>query len=398
MKRFRISGSHRWLLFLALSMGPMAASALAAEESKTQADDGPKIDYVDLAARMVAGQHFDRALRVLADADLNDSATDKKRFYLLRGISHLQQGNAKQARDDLQQTIKLGTQKKDVFLYLGQAHFRLEEYEQALAAFARAGAEAEKSAAIYLLRTEAHWKLDQKVQALSMLDAGRKRFADSAELDRRALFYLIDMGLYQAAADVSDSYLARSGIREDDYVAVGEALRAAGQYAKAQLVLEGARLRFPESERVALQLAHAYLDAGHPVTAGMLFEAAARVDPKYTLEAAEVYKQAGLVDRAMFLNTRVSDQKAKTKQRLALVLASERYESVAAMLPKLKRLGLLSDDNVRYALAYAFHKTQRFAEAEEQLKAIKSPEVFEAALQLRKAMAACKAAGWECNP
>ena len=68
------------------------------------------------------------------------------------------------------------------------------------------------------------------------------------------------------------------------------------------------------------------------------------------------------------------------------------------MLPKLSRLGLLSDENIRYALAYAYYKTGRFERAEEQLKPIQDPQLFESALQLRKAMAACREAGWECTP
>src|SRR5690606_13140073 len=149
-------------------------------------------------------------------------------------------------------------------------------------------------------------------------------------------------------------------IKAEEYVAIAEALRSAKAYERAQLLMEGARLRYPENENILVQLAHCYLDAGRHIPAAMVFEDAARINPKYTLEAAELYKEAGLLHRAHWLNARVVDQKAKTKQRLSLLVEGQDFEAVTAMLPKLSRLGLLSDENMRYAVAYAYFKTGQF--------------------------------------
>jgi hypothetical protein len=123
----------------------------------------------------------------------------------------------------------------------------------------------------------------------------------------------------------------------------------------------------------------------------------ARVHPQYHLEAAELYKQARRVDRALRINARVIDQKAKLKQRLSLMLAADHFERIAAMAPVLSRLNLLEDEDIRYALAFALFNTGQLEAAERHLASIKSSRVFEASVELRRAIDSCRQAGWECR-
>ncbi len=374
-----------------------ALAASSAGDDKHSENSEDEVDYVDLAARMIHDQHYDRALQMLAETKPDAPGIDAKRYYTLRGLAHLNSQNFKSARDDFQAAVKAGQADPLVKLYLAQSFFGLKDYKNTLLALEGAGAAGRNTPGLFLMKSEAHWKVNQQSASIETLRQGAAKFPENAEFERLQIFYLIELGLYLEATRVSEGYLARNEIQENDYVAVGEALRSAKEFKRAQSVLEGAHLRFPESEKVMLQLAHSYLDDGRTLSAAMLFEDAARLNPKYTLEAAELYKQSHMVFRAMFLNARVGDQKAKTKQRLSLLVDAGNYEAVTAMLPKLGRLALLEDDNVRYALAYAFFKTERFAQAEEQLKHIKQPDLFEASLQLRKAMENCRAAGWECT-
>lgn len=384
-----------------LVSGASWSPALAADDNDSNNEDGEnaedEVNYVDLAARLIHDGHYDRALDTLAETEPKATGVDTKRYYTLRGLAYLNGQNYKAARDDFKAAIASGQTEPLLKLYLAQAYFGLKDYKNTVEALSGAGAAGESEPALFLMKSESYWKLGQHGASIATLRKGGKKFPEKAEFERLQIFYLIELGLYLEATDVSERYLAREGITEDDYVAVGEALRSANEFKKAQLILEGAHLRFPESEKVMLQLAHSYLDDERTLSGAMLFEDAARLSPKYTLEAAELYKQSNLVFRAMFLNARVADQAKKTKQRLSLLVDAGNYESVTAMLPKLSRLGLLKDDNIRYALAYAFFKTERFVQAEQQLKFIKQPELFEASLQLRKAMENCRAAGWECT-
>jgi tetratricopeptide (TPR) repeat protein len=246
------------------------------------------------------------------------------------------------------------------------------------------------------MRARAHWELRQHDAAFRSLDAGQKAFPGQPEFSRIKLFYLIDLGLFQEVSRVGSTYLSRKNATADDYAAVGEGLRRSKQLTKARDVLEAAQLRFPDDEKIRVLLAHTYLDAGRPLIAAMLFEEAARREPKYALEAAELYLKAGRLERALFNNARVLDPVAKAKQRLGILLKQESFHLVAGMAPHLSRLGLLADQNVRYALAYAHFKAGEFEEAERHLKPVTEPRLFESAMQLRKAMATCREAGWEC--
>jgi hypothetical protein len=188
-----------------------------------------------------------------------------------------------------------------------------------------------------------------------------------------------------------------SGGGLEDHLFVSEALLQAGQHAEARLLLEEAQLRFGEDERLLVQLGHAWLGTAHPLVAARIFEAAARFDPKYARDAAELYRERQMFGRALALNGRLLEQPAKLRQRMALLIDMERFEAVVALTPRLSRLGMLGDDEeLGYALAYAHFRLGDFAEAEARLRRLTTPALFERAAALRKAMADCRAGG-ECD-
>lgn len=399
MSRYRLVAA----CFLGLAYFAVAADgtpAAQAEESKGEGDGDPeaKVNFVELAARLVHDKHFDRALSVLSEADPSSPDIEASRFYTLRGLANLNLQRFDAAQKDFAAAVASGQRDPLIRLYEAQAYWGLGDPKGTLTALSLAKEAGQNEPGVWLMKAEAQRKLGLKPAAVSTLQAGSKKFPSVAAFDRAQLFYLIELGLYVEATDVGERYLRRSDVSAEDYVAVGEALRAAGQFQRAQVVLEGASLRYPDSEQVLLQLAHSYLDGRRALSAAMLFEKASRTNPKYTLESAELYRQSRMIFRAMSLNARVADQAAKTKQRLSLMVDLGSFEAVTAMLPKVTRLGLLADENIKYAMAYAFFKTGRFSEASAQLKSISQPELYESSLQLRKAMDACAETGWECSP
>jgi tetratricopeptide (TPR) repeat protein len=204
------------------------------------------------------------------------------------------------------------------------------------------------------------------------------------------------MGLYQQAVAVGTAYLSRKEAKAETYTAFSEALIKAKRYEDALLLLETARLRYPDDKNVVIQLARAYMEGGHLFVAARLFEQASRVNPDLTLDAAELYRRAGRPGRAVRLNEKVADQKSKVRQRLGLLIELERFDEAVSLAPRLARLGLIDEDAVRYGLAYAHFMTGRFEAAEKALEPISDPALFEKALQLRKIMGTCASAKWQC--
>jgi tetratricopeptide (TPR) repeat protein len=394
------------LLALLLGLSLLAVSSLVSpaeaegrrtlRKKETQAATDDEIDHLSLAARLLKDAHYERAEATLGEVNEKREGLDLPRFYTLLGLVYLKTERHAKARDSFQKAIRSGQTEPSIYMYLAQAYFGLKAYADTLRALDEAGPAASDSPSVFLVRAQCHWELKQPQRAIDALLQGQENFPHDTELRRRHFYYLVDLGLYQEALAFGQELLRREGAGEEDYIAVGEALRQARQYDKAEHILEAARLRFPQSERLTLLLAHTYLAHDNVLTAAMLFEEAALSTPEHALEAAELYKRGKRFERALALNARVLDQKAKLKQRMSILLQLERFEMVAAMAPHASRLGLLEQDDIRYALAYAYFKIGDFSAAEKELKYIQSAEVFNSANELRKLMQTCREAGWEC--
>lgn len=375
---------------------PLWSIAEAKDKDRDKRAQLDEVDHVALAARLLKDGHVDRAEGVLRQVDLTAEGVDLPRFHTLQGLVFLKREAHAKALESFEQAVAAGQSEQIIHLYLAQTHFALKDYPRTLKALDQAGASGAEVPGTFFMRSQSHWELGQHDAAFRALDAGLEAFPTQSELSRIKLIYLIDLGLFQEVSSVGEAYLERANVTAEDYAAVGEGLRRSKQFGQARAVLEAAHLRFPEDEKLGVLLAHTYLDEGHPLIAAMLFEDQARSRPQYALEAAELYLKAGRFQRALYNNARVLDSAAKMKQRLAILLKQEQFNLVIGMAPSLSRLDLLADQNIRYALAYAYFKVGELNQAETHLKLVSEPKLFESALQLRKAMATCKEAGWEC--
>lgn len=377
----------------------LALSAAAAWAKKKKVEETPEeIDHVSLAARMIKDGHFDRAQAVLGQVDLKLPGLDLARYFTLLGLVKLKLEDHSGARDALVQAVKVGQQDRSVHLFLAQAYYGLKDDRSVIRALDDAGDELTSTAPeLYGMRAVAHWRLGEHARAFAALAAGAQKFPAADKLQRQRVFYLVELGLFQEAIAAGEAYVNRATATPDDYITMGEALRRARQFQAARQFLEAARLRFPGDATMTAQLAHAYAQAEQENAAGFLFEQAAFLDEKFRVDAAEMYRRGGRLDLALALNAGVADQVAKMRQRLGILLKMERYDVVTTMEPRLSRLGLLDDQDIRYALAYAFYSVGDFAAAERHLKPLRDARLFEKAAELRKAMAACKERGWECS-
>ena len=100
---------------------------------------------------------------------------------------------------------------------------------------------------------------------------------------------------------------------------------------------------------------------------------------------------------ALYKNAQLNDTKEKYKQRIAIYLEFGEFERVVATDSALERSGLLEDENIRYALAYAYYMTSDFEKSEAQLRELTRPDLFEKATELRKNMEKCQNNSWECE-
>ncbi len=353
-------------------------------------------DFIELAAVMLKDGHHDRALLALQSVDLGNKKTDLARFYTLQGLSYLGLNDLEAAKDSLQQAVKNGQQDRSIFIYLAQVYFGLKDYRNTVQAISKAGDLINKDASLISLKAESYWHLNQTEAAINALNDGQRAFPSDFRFMKRKVFYLVELGLYQEAVGLGREYLRRSKATAADYAALGNALRLSREFQEATNILEIARLQYPDDELVAKLLAHTYLDQGQLNSAAFILEQAALLNPALQAEAAEIYRRAGRLHKALTLNESIIDQKVKLKQRLSILLALKQFERAANMESSLYRTGLLEDQSVRYALAYALFATRRFAEVRKHLDHLKDAELFRKATELRRLMETCKTEPWQC--
>ena len=359
-------------------------------ENRTQSSD-----FLELAAVMLRDGHSDRALLALQSVDLEDEKTDLARFYTLQGLAYLNLNDFIAAKDSLQLAIQSGQTETVIFVYLAQAHYALKEYQSTIRAIDKSGEHATKVDLI-ALKAQAYWHLEKPDAAITALIEGQRLYPQDYGFLRRQVFYFVELELFHQAAQLGRQYLAQSKAAAEDYIAIGNALRLSRQYLEALSILEIARLQFPDNEMVAKLLAHTYLDQGQLNAAAFILEQAALLNPDLLSEAAEVYRRANRFHKALTLNEGVRDQPVKLKQRLSILLALKQYERAANMESSMYRTGLLEDQHVRYALAYAYFSSGRFPEAHKHLEHLSEPELFRKGVELRRLMQVCKEEPWKC--
>ncbi|WP_143735849.1 tetratricopeptide repeat protein [Methyloprofundus sedimenti] len=377
---------------LLLSMAMILLSAAQAGWAKK----APKTDFISLAATMLKDGHYDRALLALQSVDLEDETIDLKRFYTLQGLAYMNLNDMFAAKGSLQLAIKNGQQDPVIYVYLAQVNYALKEYQQVIVAVDKAGDIVSNYPTLMEMKAQSHWQLKQSNLAIETLNTAQQMFSADYRFMRRKVFYLVELKLYQQAAQLGQQYLNLSAGKASDYIAIGNALRLSKEYQQTLLIMEAARLKFPDNVTIAKVLAHTYMDMGQLNSGAFILEQAAQYDPKLIAEAAEVYRRAGRLYKALTLNPVIRDHKAKLKQRLAIFLALKRYEKAANMQKSLYRTGLLDDQNIRYALAYAYFSSGQFTAASKQIDYLTETDLFKKGLELRRMMEACKEEPWQC--
>lgn len=366
-------------------------------QSTWTADKKDAVDHIELAAVMLKDGHHDRALLALQSVDLDNKKTDLVRFYTLQGLAYMGLSDLDAAKDSLELAIKHGQKDPAIFVYLAKSYFGLKNYPKTIDAIAKAGNEANKDASLLSIKAESYWHMEKVDAAINALNEGERLFPTDFRFQKRKVFYFMELGLYQEAVQLGRDFLTRSKASAADYISLGNALRLSKEYIEAINILEIARLQFPDDEMVAKLLSHTYLDQGKFNSAAFILEQAALMNPSLQAEAAELYRRAGRFHKALTLNESISDQKVKLKQRLSILLALKRFENAANMESSLYRTGLLEDQDVRYALAYALFSSRRFPQAAKHLDHLTSAELFRKGTELRRLMEICKDEPWQCT-
>lgn len=379
----------------------LSAPAVAQDDSTSSPED--EVDRLSLAALLIGDGKYDRARGVLAAVNLGDEEVDRVRYHSLDGLIALNLDELARAEAAFERALQAGRDSEEppaevIWLYLAQARFGQADYAGTLEALDGADPDTTELPSVYLMRAQSHWQMGDLEAAWRVLSQGAGRFPDRAgDFTRQQVYLLVEQGLYQEAAALGQRYMAQGKATASDALAIGNALREAGEFDQALRILEAARLEDSDNVRLARVLAQTWLDLEKILPAADIMHAAARQDPALMAEAAELYRRAGWPMQALTLNAQVIDQAKKLKQRLAIFIELGRFDQAAGMESDLVRTGLLSEEDIRYALAYALFKTGRYDQAESHLSRLTRNDLFRKANELRRAMEQCRDEPWRCT-
>jgi len=375
------------LIILFLHVALFGADAKKSEE----------IDYVALATVLIKDGHYSRANEALSHVNIKSEDIDLAQYYTLEGIVKMKLSLYKESNKYFYEAIKNGQKEKSIYLYIAQNFFQLKEFANTIETLGKIPDIVEKKPVFMALKAEAYFRLKKYNEALNELAKLLKLHPKYYDAYRQRFVYFMSLKLYQSALEDADIYLKHAKANEKVTISFIYALREAKELKKAILLAEEAHLRYPHNAIITVLLANLYIDKDMIKSAADLFNEASYVDYKYTKDAAEMYRRAKDFVQALYKNSQILDPKEKYKQKIAIYLDFGAYENIASAKNALERNGLLKDQNIVYALAYAYYKIGEYEQAEKYLKKITRSDLYKKAIQLRKNMAKCKNNHWECS-
>ncbi|WP_395374119.1 tetratricopeptide repeat protein [Marinicella sp. W31] len=372
-------------------------SLLLSANIKAQDEEEGDVDFLELASLMLRDGNLERAKLALSQVDLDAEETDVQRYYVLTGLMEVRRTAHEAAKNAFLKAIELGPVDAVIHVYLAQSAFSLEDYALTIQALDNAGAAVERIPSVYHMRAQSHWLLKDYASGIAVLRQAQEIFPDEPGFTRRIIFYLIDIGLYKEAAQLGEEFLEKYKGTSEDYVGIGNALRASGEIDAALKFLQLAKLKFPHNENVNKSLAAVYINQEQYHSAAAIVHESALLNQELISEAAELYRRAGQPFMALSLNGLIENQSDKFKQRLALLIELGNFEQAAAMENDILRVRIDDDENIQYALAYALFKTGNYPSAEKYLARITDTQLFQKAVELRKVMEECSNEIWRCQ-
>jgi len=190
--------------------------------------------------------------------------------------------------------------------------------------------------------------------------------------------------------------MSKVGASSQEYIALAQMLIGANEVDSAIALLEEAKLKFPKEPSLGILLGHMYLKKDMKHASAHLFDVSSYYDKKYLKDAVEMNRRAELNQHALYLNTQNTDKVEKLKQKIAIYLNAGEFRKIIGLKKALERYKMLDDENLRYALAYAYYMSDDFGNAEAQLKYITDSELFGKATVIRKNIEKCTNNSLEC--
>ena len=393
-------------------------------------------NHLELATMMYYDGNYTKATQELNEVDQASEDFDASKFYSIKGLIAMKTKKYADAITNLNKAIeetkvkvyedpyakkhkerrhiflrdykkekkrkafdpeKIRKQKlEQLYLFLSRAYYQEKNYAKAIKSLDLAGDAGKNRAGLYLYKADCYWKMGDKEMAIATLDKAIIKFPHSKSPAKQKFYYMAKLKLYHGAAKVAKTFLNDSNTSSKEYVTISQVFLRGGEKKEALKLLEYAKVRFPDEAKIPLLLGNIYLKEAMLHTPAHLFEQSSNIDNKYIKDAVEMYRRAKEIPHALYLNSKNENPTDQLKQKVAILVSDGEFEKLIALKSDLSRYGLLSDDTIRYALAYSYYMVKDYKNAEKNLKKITDNQLFSKATIIRKNIEKCKEKPLEC--
>jgi tetratricopeptide (TPR) repeat protein len=354
-----------------------------------------QIDSLALASKLVKTGEYEKAKKALEQLSQKQIEQDIARYQTVKGLIDLYQKRFQLAETAFLKALSANKNDRYLHIYLAQSYFGQNRFLDTLKTLSEVKELSDSIASMYSIKAKSLWQLKRYDEAIVEANRGLKKFPEDFRLHRLKLSWLAERQLFAQIHDYGKTLVDDSKLETNDLLSIAGILRSHDQLNLAISFLEILRLKRP-SDSVSSQLALSYAKKEDFTTAAILFEQMAMLDATYYYEAAELYARAGNHQYALNLNSRVINQKKKFKQKLTILLSQQDFELASHCEEDLVRLGLTNQEEISYALAYAFFRNRNFDKAEHYLNRITGSSLFKKSVALRKEILTCKRTDGNC--
>ena len=336
-----------------------------------------EVEGLDLVEALIRDGKLDIARRELKTIQPSD------RFWLVSG--HLEMAEEKWTAAVKQYEKAINQPSRQLFL---------ARATKALSDFNRCSLLFNDSAELWLskesdiiAKTECDYKSQRLESAWQNLKKGRAK-KDSFPLLREQVALKLEFNLVRDALTTALKGSSSRSINE--LLSLAELFNDKKYSMEALTLVEVARQRAPLDLDANLSAAQIFFQKGDLHSTVEAFERAAKKDPKFNYHAAEMHRQLGHHERAIFYSQFIPEDKKRLKTRMAIYVEKGRYPLIASMESVISRSELKDDDEMKYAMAYALLRQGDLSKSLKHLSRIVKPELQEKAALLKKAALDCQ--------
>jgi hypothetical protein len=356
-----------------------------------------KIDYLNLSATLIKDGYIQRAKTSLDKVDIEKQDFDFITYYTLKGIVFHKTGYPAISNIFLNASLDRGQTNKSIYLYMARNYWQRAEYEDVIKALDDAGQLAYDNPQMIAIRAESNKQLGKMDVAWRVLDEGIRLHPEYSKFLRQKFYYLLDLGYYRTAEEYANKYLEAAEYTANEYLAVAFTFRENKRYESAAKLLELGAIKYSEDRKIKELLSQVYLDQRQYLEAALVLDWASISNSEFSHRAASLYLKSKDPVRSLQLNRRITKQDDKFRQRIAIDIHLEDYESMVAKTDVLSRYDLVGDDNIAYALGFAYFKIGDYARSKYFLKNITDNQLFNKATYLFEQIEKCQNDPFACS-